>query len=403
MNSWLDYEARFRLLSTRLSDARLDVQTGVAGEHWRIAGGFDREAIKEFDILCQLAGRELTKVWQDEPKFKEILENDDPKIRWYRALKEAKGAYEPGPIARQLDEEGNTNGWILAGSVKHLGDVAANLCLSLHVANPIKQENKSIKEIEPEVPIILKNIKWVLLNWKDHLGLLFIAAILLLFTMTSLITFIGNSYKSSSKINNPKHPNEDVLKKDAILSPTESNIIVPDVSRAKKETLITSLQQFNDKVGLVDVSTLVPGYFELTAKPSSGPYSYACISTKSNFETHYVASVRLAGLEGANVLELQGRDVWFAIDAALDSYFVFESEENWTIWRKLKVERKPDINTLLIYQNGRVLQTFLNGNYVDTLTKLKKPEPGPIGICFKADPQRGGRIHFQKLSIWEFQ
>ena len=103
------------------------------------------------------------------------------------------------------------------------------------------------------------------------------------------------------------------------------------------------------------------------------------------------------------MLELYGRGVCFAIDALSDRYYIYESEENWPTWRKLEVGREPDINTLAIYQKGRKVSAFLNGNYVDSFTKFKKAEPGPIGIRFKANPKIGGRIHFQKLSVWELR
>ena len=179
--------------------------------------------------------------------------------------------------------------------------------------------------------------------------------------------------------------------------------IPPEVSQAKRKLLVVSLNQLVRKSELVDVSTSVPGYFEFTAPPSSGPYSFSCADTESYFGVNYFASVRIAGLSGADVLELKGLGVWFAIDASVGWYYMYESEENWTTWRPLTVARGRDINTLAIYQIGREVSGFLNGNYVATLRKLKKPGLGPVGVCFKANPKTGGRIHFQKLSIWELR
>jgi hypothetical protein len=182
-----------------------------------------------------------------------------------------------------------------------------------------------------------------------------------------------------------------------------SSKTIPDVSQAAKTVNINSLSQFKSTQGLVDVSTIVPGYFELTAYPSSALYSYPYAFTIDNFNTHFLASVRIAGLEGVNVMELEGRGVWFAIDSSTKYYFIYESEDNWTTWRKLNVENHEDINTLMIYQNGRVVEAYLNGHYVATFNKLRKADIGHIGVGFKANPQTGGRIHFQKLSIWELQ
>ena len=178
---------------------------------------------------------------------------------------------------------------------------------------------------------------------------------------------------------------------------------IPDVGKAKKEVKITSLNQLEHKTKLIDVSDLVSGYFELSTPPSEPPYSHSSVVTKDSFGTHFFASVRITGLEGAGTLELKGRDVWFAIHASGNAYFIWESEENWTTWRELKIKRQPNNNTLAIHQNGRKVAAFLNGHHLETFTKFKEAGPGPVGIDFKANPKTGGRINFQKLSIWELR
>jgi len=177
---------------------------------------------------------------------------------------------------------------------------------------------------------------------------------------------------------------------------------VPDINKAKKETKIVSPSQLEPNAGLTDVSLEVSGYFELSAPPVADRYSHSSIITKNSFGTHFFASVHIAGLQGAATLEFQGRDVWFAIHTTEKIYFIYESEENWTHWRELKVERQPYINHLAIYQNGRDVSVFLNGRHVETFMKYREAASGPIGVGFKADPKTGGRIHFQKLCVWEF-
>jgi hypothetical protein len=174
----------------------------------------------------------------------------------------------------------------------------------------------------------------------------------------------------------------------------------PDITKAKKRALIASAEQFEYKTGLNDVSREVPGYFALSTSPSARGYSISTVTTKDSFGTHYYASVRLAGLKGAWTLELGGEGIWFGVDPAWRGYFIWESEENWTTWRSLQVERQPDINTLSFEQKGRKIYAFVNNNYITTFTKLREAQPGPIGVRIKADPA-GGQITFQKLSIWE--
>jgi len=177
---------------------------------------------------------------------------------------------------------------------------------------------------------------------------------------------------------------------------------IPDVSKAKREVLITSKEQLNSTSILFDVSKYVSGYFELPASPTSSRYSYSCAKTIDIFKPHYYASARIKGLEGSTVLDFGGRGVYFGLHTKINGYYIYESEENWTTWRRLKSERADQIDTLSIYQKGRNVSVFLNGDFLSTFTKLKKAEPGPISISFKADYKTGGRIHFQKLSIWEF-
>jgi len=54
---------------------------------------------------------------------------------------------------------------------------------------------------------------------------------------------------------------------------------IPDVTKAKREVLITSIKQLESGSNLKDVSKYVPGYFELTASPTSSRYSYSRVDT----------------------------------------------------------------------------------------------------------------------------
>jgi hypothetical protein len=191
----------------------------------------------------------------------------------------------------------------------------------------------------------------------------------------------------------------------ATITPESSPIdTIPYVNQAEKMESFDSLGQFNinSDAELADVSTLVSGYFDLKAHPSPRVYTYALATTKSIFKPNFFASVRIAPSKGANTLELSGCGVVFGINASANRFFVYESEAHWTLWQPLKVERSHEINELAIYQKGREVSAFLNGNHVTTFTKYKEAKPGHITVQFKADPQIGGLIHFQKLTVWEF-
>jgi hypothetical protein len=137
MNNWLELEARFRALALRMRHTRLDDQTGAAGEHWRLAAGFDQASDGEFEVLSELAGSLLSVALKSQTNATEILSHQDPKVRWYRAMKLLSGAHEPGLVAFQTNDAGENLGNIYGGTIHNLPEVAANLCLHLHSRHPI--------------------------------------------------------------------------------------------------------------------------------------------------------------------------------------------------------------------------------------------------------------------------
>jgi len=135
---------------------------------------------------------------------------------------------------------------------------------------PYEMENSEEKinksEIEAEPPKIVKHIKWFWLYGKDNklIVFIFIIVILLLFFKNDIINLITKKDISlSSKIENvdQNQPSMDTI---------------PDVTSAKREVLIESKKQLIPTTTLIDVSDnsvgkglLVPGYFLLTASPTS--------------------------------------------------------------------------------------------------------------------------------------
>jgi hypothetical protein len=138
MKNWIELESRFRSLAPGLQHARLDDQTGAAGEYWRLAGGFDHQAVRQFETLSLLAGTLLVEALAGQPDAKPILEGTDPKIRWYRALKAYSESHEIGPSGYQKNDAGENLGWIHSGSIQNIGEVAANVSLYLQARHPIR-------------------------------------------------------------------------------------------------------------------------------------------------------------------------------------------------------------------------------------------------------------------------
>lgn len=179
----------------------------------------------------------------------------------------------------------------------------------------------------------------------------------------------------------------------------------PDVSKASKKTQIKSLDQFNSNLGerLRDLHTFPPGGFELSANPNpDDAYSHLTVVTKEVFGTHYYASVRLAGLENVQTMDLIGKNICVCVDPTWRKYFIWESEQSQVAWRGINVQLHESMNTLAVYQKGRDVSVFINNEYVAHFETLKTPSAGPVGIQIKANRQKGGKLYFRDLSIWEF-
>ena len=142
MTAWLDLEKRFREIEAQLRGARLDHQTGDAGEYWSIAASFDRIATSRFEVICKYAGRKLLVADGTEQQFPEELRTStDDATRWYRAMKLMSGHYEYGLVGFHKNHDGTYAGTIFTGHIHRPAAVAATLCLEL-----------SAMSTEPEFP-----------------------------------------------------------------------------------------------------------------------------------------------------------------------------------------------------------------------------------------------------------
>ncbi|ELR8704625.1 hypothetical protein V4T45_004233 [Vibrio vulnificus] len=142
MNSWLDFEHRFRTLAPVLQYHRLDDQTGAAGEWWRVAGQ-PCKSVEEFELLCELAGEQLIELLKLESEYGNIISGDRPQWAWYRMLKKHTSSYEIGTSGYEIDENGSKN-WIHTGTLYHIGESSANLALWLNIKYPIPLKVKDV-------------------------------------------------------------------------------------------------------------------------------------------------------------------------------------------------------------------------------------------------------------------
>ena len=90
---WMELEGRFLRLAEPMKFTRLDIQTGAAGEHFRLAGMPAKQARIEFETIARLAGdriRELGGVGDEQ-----VDDAPDGLARWYRALQHLSGLARP--------------------------------------------------------------------------------------------------------------------------------------------------------------------------------------------------------------------------------------------------------------------------------------------------------------------
>lgn len=78
-----------------------------------------------------------------------LFSEKDPKVRWYRALKELGGNFNQGLYAYQTDEKGEFAGNIFSGSIDNPTLCSANLCLRLQTEHPIP-EKSTLKKVWDE-------------------------------------------------------------------------------------------------------------------------------------------------------------------------------------------------------------------------------------------------------------
>jgi hypothetical protein len=142
MPSWTELEGRFRELEPGLRWARLDSQTGTAGEYWRITAAADMIVRSRFESLATIAGRKLSQDFSGDRLPGELRDAPSDQLRWYRALATLP-FYTPGPVAYPVNEKGEHAGWIATGSINNPAAVSAARCLELATMVPDEEKPAS--------------------------------------------------------------------------------------------------------------------------------------------------------------------------------------------------------------------------------------------------------------------
>lgn len=136
--SWCELEQRFRELEPLMQYARIDGQTGAAGEYWRIAGGAERDAERRFIAIAAIASNRLFQDFHDIViTHTDLAQESDPAIRWYKALRDIGGRYEHSHRhLEQRNNDGSSGGFIFIGTINLPAAASATFCLELAARAP---------------------------------------------------------------------------------------------------------------------------------------------------------------------------------------------------------------------------------------------------------------------------
>src|SRR5438477_4636905 len=131
MPSWQQLEQMFGELKGPLGFARLDRQTGAAGEFHHVAGVDDDVARARFDSYSRMAGKKLLQLCgQNVPDF--LRGAADERTVWFRFLCRDLRFFEYGPVLQDTgDAHGRGAGAILTGSLRQPANVSAARCLEI--------------------------------------------------------------------------------------------------------------------------------------------------------------------------------------------------------------------------------------------------------------------------------
>ena len=136
-----------------MASIRLDIQWGAAGEHLRLAGGYNRNLEKRFYALSAITGQKLiTLLPRMSGVDEDVLNENDPAHCWFKGIWKISGNFEFGVYGEQKTDEGESAGFIYTGSIPNIADASSVFCLELSSkfpeADEVTPSNNSVSECE---------------------------------------------------------------------------------------------------------------------------------------------------------------------------------------------------------------------------------------------------------------
>ena len=228
-------------------------------------------------------------------------------------------------------------------------------------------------------------MKWIARIKKHH-------AATIIFLLIAVVIYIATVTDSIDKIisfKNKYFPQEKEIHK--------AHISLPPIEIKDFDSVNGSIEKAKDPLGK-DIficrvgSSLSEGYY-------FGKYIY----NKREIGDHYELSVSMQDVVDVTTLELVGLSVHFAISPEGDAFFFYDSKKFWTKWKKLSFNLKSGMKSLMIKQNGKVLEGYVNGEQVQSFNILEPvPKKGRVALFFKAR-SKDGTMHFKDFMIRDLE
>jgi len=208
MKSWLDFEERFRRIATPLGYFRIDFQWGDSGEFWNLQGLPSGGLSREFNALAELAGLAVMEVATTNLELQRLVAKEkEPKHVWYRALKELTNDFQHGICLTQHNESDDSYaGTICTGSIPNIGEVSANLCLTLHARCPMPITEEKISpmntssKVNDDTDKIPKSLWEVILHFfwppQNFLSKIILAGTVIIFVCFTIWTSLPEKSKN---------------------------------------------------------------------------------------------------------------------------------------------------------------------------------------------------------------
>lgn len=148
MRTWQELEKGFSYLAPEMRFASLGAHWGAVQEQWHLGGGIDSHNRHRFEALGRLAGRLL--ITSEVRLHPEVDAEQDPLLRWYKALRFATGLFESGDYYQQVLKSGEPGGFIFSGRIHRPAEASAILCLQLAATETPPETNGSGEKTMPD-------------------------------------------------------------------------------------------------------------------------------------------------------------------------------------------------------------------------------------------------------------